>query len=189
MTTPRHGGDGGQEHTREQVEVLLLGGPPDWHGRTLPMPASAAVRESAGAYLISDHTPHRDPDTEDTDPRAVYDPDPAPADVRVWWFRGWFPASTVRAEWTRPSPADRRPVEAALDGHGAPESWTLPDGTRWDVDRLQVHWVYEGEGARGGDVGVWQVRAAHETTREAAVWELVCDPGVGWAAARVPASG
>ncbi|WP_017596437.1 hypothetical protein [Nocardiopsis potens] len=182
---PRHDGDGGQEHT--EVEVVLLGGPPDWHGRTLSMPASAAVRESAGAHLISDHTPHRTME-EDTDPRAVYDPDPAPAPQRVWWFRGWLPASTTRMEWVRPSPADREPVEATLDGHGAPAAWTAPDGTRWAVDRLQVHWVYEGEGAAGGDVGVWQVRA-HSSAEQAAVWELVCDPAVGWAAARVPASG
>src|SRR5690606_7729477 len=81
MTTPRPRHDGGQVHAHE-VEVLLLGGPPDWHGKILSMPASVTERESAGAHLVSAHTPHRDPEVEDIDPRAVYGPDPV-GDQRV----------------------------------------------------------------------------------------------------------
>lgn len=72
-----------------QIEVRLVGGPPDWAGRTMRFPASP----DPGAFLISDHTPTgRDPDTEDIDPRAVYLPD-EDGDPAVWHFRGWFPAS------------------------------------------------------------------------------------------------
>lgn len=74
---------------RETI-VELVGGPADWRGRRVAMPVPQDPAE-AGAYLISADTPDRSEDT-DTDPRAVYAPDPGgPADV--WHFRGWFPAA------------------------------------------------------------------------------------------------
>ncbi len=77
----------------EDVDVELVGGPSDWSGKTVRMPVDLErPREEIGAYLISSDTPPRGGD-EDEDPRAVYEPDPVPADPCRWVFRGWFPSS------------------------------------------------------------------------------------------------
>ncbi|TNY34547.1 hypothetical protein [Thermomonospora catenispora] len=76
----------------ETVDVRLVGGPPDWAGKTLTYPRSVVYDrpiEEAGAYLISAHPPERGPD-EDPAPRAVYAPN---NDRTTWHFWGWFPAS------------------------------------------------------------------------------------------------
>lgn len=49
----------------ETVTVTLVGGPPDWAGKTLTYPRSVVYDrpiEEAGAYLISAHPPERGPD-------------------------------------------------------------------------------------------------------------------------------
>jgi hypothetical protein len=84
--------------TEPNVEVRLVGGPPDWDGKTMSMPESVVYgpREMSGTYLITAHPPER-PEDEDPDPRAVYLPD-SDGDPTVWRFRGWFPASASDAE-------------------------------------------------------------------------------------------
>ena len=71
-----------------QMAVTLVGGPPDWAGKTLTLHADANLE--VGAALISSYPPPRD-EWEDPAPRAIYDPDPD--EPTVWRFRGWFPAS------------------------------------------------------------------------------------------------
>ncbi|MBB6001340.1 hypothetical protein HNR25_005171 [Streptomonospora salina] len=73
-----------------EMDVRLVGGPADWRGRTVRMPVPADPEE-VGAYLISEDTPER-PADEDTDPRAVYEPEPG-GDPCEWHFRGWMPSS------------------------------------------------------------------------------------------------
>ncbi|MFC7331489.1 hypothetical protein [Marinactinospora rubrisoli] len=76
--------------SEQTMVVRFVGGPDDWRGRVMEVPVSDP--SDPGTMLISDHVPWR-PDDEDLDPRAVYTPDPPPADQRVWIFRGWFPSS------------------------------------------------------------------------------------------------
>ncbi len=79
--------------SERERDVELVGGPDDWRGRTVQMPVDLdRPREEIGAYLISAHTPPRG-EEEDVDPRAIYEPDPEPADPLRWIFRGWIPAS------------------------------------------------------------------------------------------------
>ena len=73
-------------------DVQLVGGPPDWRGRTLRLRVDPADPATLGAYLISRHTPVRDPD-EDTAPRAIYEPADDGSDPLTWYFQGWFPSS------------------------------------------------------------------------------------------------
>ena len=72
----------------ETVTVTLVGGPPDWAGKTLTYPAGTDLE--AAAAVISAYQPPRRP-WEDPAPRAIYDPDPD-GPVTTWYFRGWFPA-------------------------------------------------------------------------------------------------
>ncbi|NYI99283.1 hypothetical protein HNR12_005637 [Streptomonospora nanhaiensis] len=84
-----------------EVEVRLVGGPPDWAGSTLTYPRNDVYGPGAepGALLISAHTPPRS-DDQDTAPRAVYAPVEG-GDPAVWGFVGWYPPAD-----TDPTPAD-----------------------------------------------------------------------------------
>ena len=110
------------DENEEMETVDLVGGPADWAGRTLQVPA---VREEPGAYLVSDHTPERDPETEDADPRAVYEPrEGCPA--HEWHFKGWLP----------PAAGDPRP-EDYLAAYWRPRLEPLV-GTRQEVTLFTV---------------------------------------------------
>jgi len=70
------------------VDVVLIGGPMD--GTLQPMLKTAVYDDPhPGAYLV--------PDSDTKAPvewpgaRAVYEPDPAPADPLRWIWRGWVP--------------------------------------------------------------------------------------------------
>ncbi|MFW5420923.1 hypothetical protein J0910_30335 [Nocardiopsis sp. CNT-189] len=92
---------------QEGVEVVLVGGPPDWHGTRMRVPDAGR-----GVMLASAYAPSRIAGLGPP-PRAVYDPDPAPlfSLVAVWWFRGWSPASAQPAERDRlPCLAEREEV-------------------------------------------------------------------------------
>ncbi|RKR98968.1 hypothetical protein DFP74_6689 [Nocardiopsis sp. Huas11] len=76
------------EHEQGWVDVVLVGGPMD--GTVQPMPhASVYADPDPGAYLIPD-TDLKAPD-DAPGARAVYEPDPAPADPLRWIWRGWVP--------------------------------------------------------------------------------------------------
>lgn len=78
-----------------EITVRLVGGPPDWAGKTVP-----AGPGSTGTMPISDCTPWRDVE-DDPAPRAVYEPDPDSPDSGEWHFQYWFPSTSY----------DPRPVD------------------------------------------------------------------------------
>ncbi|MBB6172159.1 hypothetical protein HNR23_002219 [Nocardiopsis mwathae] len=69
------------------VDVELIGGPMD--GSVQQMQHAAIYEDpDPGAYLVVDDD-HKAPGG-DPGARAVYEPDPPPADPRRWVWRGWI---------------------------------------------------------------------------------------------------
>lgn len=65
--------------------VTLIGGPHDGHRQELLDPE--AGRDAAGTWMILEGGwPQDVPDG--CVPRAIYEPDPAPAPIHVWHYRG-----------------------------------------------------------------------------------------------------
>lgn len=167
----------------ETVTVRLVGGPDDWHERTLDHLTAdelAQPRESLGAYLVSDHVPEG---MADPAARASYSPDTHPqAPAHVWWFRGWVPtcpAAPEHLEITARAAVDG----VATDRMGAPVYWHQEGqegtGAIFEADRLLVHWE-----AEEAQPAVWRVRALAPDGSTGA-WEL-CEAGGEWTAGPLP---
>jgi hypothetical protein len=148
--------------------VRLVGGPDDWHGQTITGVYTAAdlagPRETLGTHLITSGVPDGHPDPG---ARAVYTPDPDPADVERWYFRGWHPAVPARRA------ASRAPAEVELDAHGEPVAWSVA-GQRVALVRVEVHWA-----ALDGEPAEWLVRGDDDR-----VWDLVGTDD-GWTAGTI----
>ena len=157
------------------TDVLLVGGPDDWHLRTLTQMTPeelAGPREELGVQMVSTRVPHDHPDRG---ARAFYEPAREPAPVNIWFFRGWVPWSGWDAETRRAT--EHQAVDVAVDDHGIPTHWTDEHDDRHFVDRTLVYWDATGESDLGFDV--WHVRS-HDGD-----WELRAHPG-HWEAGRLP---
>lgn len=158
--------------------VHLVGGPDDWHGRTLDIytPADlAAPRDTLGTYLISDGVPRSHPDPG---ARAVYSPNDA-LPAALWFFRGWFPSSPS-------DPEHRQADELAPVSSVALDAWSLPtgwehQGVRHTVARVLAHWQAEDNLA-----ALWHVRAAEEGS-PGRDWALRQEQDGQWSAGPLPA--
>ncbi|WP_047870457.1 hypothetical protein [Nocardiopsis sp. RV163] len=159
------------------VSVRLVGGPDDWHDKTLDGIYTAGdlagSRDSLGTYLISSSVPagHSDPGA-----RAVYEPNDVPFPADVWFFRGWVPSSPADPE--RRTPEHLVDVEVSTVG-GVPQEWVDADGAHY-VLRILAHWQATGEDQLAPDV--WHVA----TTRGADI-ALHRHIGDVWQAGPLPA--
>lgn len=160
------------------TDVLLLGGPDDWHEKTLSGLYSAAdlagPREDLGTYLISNGVPqgHSDPGA-----RAVYTPSLDPGmPPHVWFFRGWMPASSAGPEHQRPT-AHEDHVAVMYGQWGVPVTWEGPGPH--EATRLLAHWE-----AEEGRPAIWRVRGTGPDG-EQGVWEIH-EHGDRTTAGRVP---
>ena len=138
------------------VSVRLVGGPDDWHGKTLDIYTReelAAPRESLGACLISNGVPagHPDPGA-----RAVYEPNGEPFPAQVWFFRGWMPFGPDDPEGRLPERLVD--VEVTTTAEGLPVWWADANGAQHPVVRILAHWQATGEDPLAPDV--WHVATA-----------------------------
>lgn len=162
--------------TDPSVTVRLVGGPDDWHERTLDHVISplAGPRDALGAYLISAHVPPGHPDPA---ARAIYEPDVDPSmPADVWWFRGWFPTAP-EVEVTGRTAVDG----VVTDKLGVPVYWHRDGDAEaiFEASRLLTHWEAEQDRP-----AVWRVRALAPdgSTGE---WEL-CEAAGEWTAGPLP---
>lgn len=169
------------EASVQHVPVLLVGGPPDWDGKTLSGVYTQAdltgPRESLGTYLISSGVPDDHPDPG---ARAVYEPAPEPGAANVWFFRGWFPVGPHDPELR--TPARETDVDVVLARYGLPAAFT-PVGTPGEtlsVQRVLAHWSATGEDDLAPDV--W-----HVATPAGADWCLSDHGGGRWTGGELPA--
>ena len=145
----------------ETVTVRLVGGPDDWHTRTLDHVTVGELdgsREALGAYLISSHVP---PGHPDPGARAVYEPNTDPWPANLWFFRGWIPWAGWDTESRRATEHTR--AEVVLDADGLPARWEGPGGVSHRVERILVHWQSVEDPL---EPDVWHVRAGGRD------WEL-----------------